>query len=396
MRIDEKTATILVSPDAKETLELFRHVADDPLSIQESFRGMFPKKVAEALGELRALRRRATQKFELGLDMFFTKELLEQASSEPVAAYRARRFADAGIESVYDPCCGAGSDTIALSLAGIQVAASDKNPVAVIYARANAEVAGAKGVTFEVRDIAENSLDPGALFLDPSRRRGTRRIMNPDDWSPSPDTIASLLADRPAAAIKLSPAVNIEELLDRFPEPDEIECISYRGENKEVVFWYGTPAKKGTRRATMLPCETTFQSQGSEDTKVAEPGMFIYDPDPALLHAGLLGGFAEQHNLWALDPQIGFLSGDAEVDSPFLDGFRVLEVETLDPRKMRARLRKLGVGRLEIRKKGIAERQEAIAKRFLPKPTGDRTLTLLALRVGDRHLGVVGEPLATD
>ena len=57
MRIDLKTARLLTSPEAQDTLQLFRDSNMASLHIQESFRGLFPKKIAEALGELRALRR---------------------------------------------------------------------------------------------------------------------------------------------------------------------------------------------------------------------------------------------------------------------------------------------------------------------------------------------------
>ena len=41
----------------------------------------------------------------------------------------------------------------------------------------------------------------------------------------------------------------------------------------------------------------------------------------------------------------------------------------------------------------LAERPGALEQRFLPKPLGDRTLTLVATRVGDRHIGILAEPL---
>ena len=67
--------------------------------------------------------------------------------------------------------------------------------------------------------------------------------------------------------------------------------------------------------------------------------------------------------------------------------------ESLDPRKMRAKMRDLEVGRLEVRKRGIAERPATLAQRFLPKAYGERVLTLLAARIGDRHVGILGERL---
>lgn len=393
MRIDLKTAQILTSDEARDTLLMFRHIGEDPLAIQESFKGLFPKKVAEALGELRALRRRATYKFSEGLDMYFTRPLLEQASSESVAAYRARRFAEAGVKIVHDPCCGMGSDSIALARAGLTVYASDKDEVALHFAQANAAVYRAPEIHWEVADCSEVVPPKGAIFLDPARRRGSRRIMDPNDWSPTPEQIGKLLEGRGAACLKLSPATDLEVLLELFPTPDEIEVISLKGEAKETLFWYGKVASGTDRRATLLPDEDTFAGPESAAADTGELGAYLYDPDPALIRAGLLGGFAKEHGLHNLDPEIAYLTGDKELDSPFLSGLKVLGTESLDPRKMRKLLREFEVGTLRIRKRGIAERPGALEQRFLPKSLGDRTLTLVATRVGDRHIGILAEPL---
>ncbi len=393
MRLDIKTAEALTSEEARETMELFRGMGDDPLAIQESFRGMFPKKLAEAMGELRALRRRATQKFERGIDMYFTKPLLEQASSAPVANYRAGRFAEAGFKEVQDPCCGMGSDSIAMAERGLKVYAADKDPIAVHFATANAAIYGvADGIEFRVADATEELPPEGALLLDPARRRGSRRIMNPEDWSPAPEVIASMIEGRPGVCMKLSPAVDMQILLDVFPTPDEIEIVSFRGEAKENVFWYGKLATGVERRATILPSGDTFAGPENAQAPVGELGAYLHDPDPALVRSGLLGAFAEQHDLRVLDPAIAYLTGDSVVDSPFLDSFKVLGSESLDPRKMRVMMREHNVGRIEIRKRGIAERPQTLEQRFLPKKYGDAFRILVATRVGDRHLGILAEP----
>lgn len=393
MAWDMKTAEALTSPEARDTMLLFRNLPDDPLAIQESFRGMFPEKIARAMGELRALRRRGAQKFARGLDMYYTKPQLEQSSSEPVADYRAGRFAAAGEKEIHDPCCGIGADALALARAGLRVHAADRDEVALHFARANAEIHGAQGLDFRLADCAEEPPPAGgAIYLDPARRRGSRRIIRPEEWSPPPPAVARALEGRSSAALKLSPAVDLDELLEHFPAPDEIEVISYLGEAKETVFWYGKAAGGEPRRATILPSGDTYAGAEHAQAEVGELGAWIYDPDPALVRAGLLGGFAAEHGLHVLDPEIGYLSGPKRVDSPFVDAFRVLAHETLDPRKMRAALREHGAGELAIRKRGIAERPQTLAQRFLPKKFGDRSLTLIATRIGDRHLGILAEP----
>ena len=129
-----------------------------------------------------------------------------------------------------------------------------------------------------------------------------------------------------------------------------------------------------------------------EDIEVArarEPGLGVERrlvprvvPPSALL--------SHEHRLHLLDWHIGYLTG-GKVVTPFLDRFKVVGTETLDPRKMKALLRKHEVGRLLVRKRGIAERPHTLEKRFLTRSYGDQTLTLLAARIGDRHIGILGE-----
>ncbi|HBF23575.1 MAG TPA: hypothetical protein DDW23_07165 [Planctomycetes bacterium] len=391
MRIDLKTARILTSPEAQETLQLFRDSNMASLHIQESFRGLFPKKIAEALGELRALRMRAIHKFDQGEEMFFTKELLEQASSSSVAEWRAGRFKDAGIKRINDPCCGIGADSIAFAKMGLQVRASDRDEVALHFAKANAQVLGQSSISFSLTDMETDPPSAGAIFLDPSRRRGSRRLMNPKDWSPSPSAISKALKGRGAAGLKLSPAVDLDNLLDIYPQPYEIETVSLKGEAKETLFWYGKVGEKGVRRATLLPSGESWAGNPGATRPVGELSDWIYDPDPALTRSGLLADFANEHGLHLLDKNIGYLTGK-HVKSSFLKSFRVIDCETLDPRKMKAKLRQHKVGRLLVRKRGIAEQPQTLEKRFLGKRSyGDRTITLLAARIGDRHVGILAE-----
>lgn len=394
MALDMKTAEALTAQETRETMVMFRDLPDDPLAVQQSFRGMFPEKLARAMGELLLLRRRATQKFANGLEMYFTKPQLEQSSSEVVARYRAERFAKAGAQLVHDACCGIGSDAIALARAGLMVQAQDLDEVAVHFARCNAEIYGLMDrISFRVAD-AETDPPPagGALFLDPSRRKGARRIINPAEWSPNPAAVTRMLAGRDLAAVKLSSAVDIDELLQHFPAPGEIEVISFLGEAKETVFWYGAVAGSQPRRATILPEGVSYAGAAQPQAPVGPLSKWIFDPDPALIRAGLLGRFAAEHGLCVLDPEIAYLTGPKLVKSPFLDAFKVVDEQPLDPRKMRATLREHRVGELAIRKRGIAERPQALSQRFLPKSLGTKRMTLIAVRIGDQHLGILGEP----
>ena len=79
---------------------------------------------------------------------------------------------------------------------------------------------------------------------------------------------------------------------------------------------------------------------------------YIYEPDPAILRAGLVTVVGEQLNAAQLDPEIAYLTGDMLIETPFA---RVWEVEDWLPfqlKRLRATLRERNVGRATVKKRG--------------------------------------------
>ena len=85
---------------------------------------------------------------------------------------------------------------------------------------------------------------------------------------------------------------------------------------------------------------------------LSEPRAYIYEPDPAILRAGLVGALGAQLHAAQLDPTIGYLTADTRIESPFA---RVWEVEDWLPfqlKRLRAAMRERNVGRLTVKKRG--------------------------------------------
>src|SRR5258708_2041750 len=108
--------TALFSPAGQAALAEAMELAPDEasfLSCHNRLSKRFGSDLARAALQTALLRRRAAVKFRLAERMYFTREALEQASSESVSHHRARRFA--GLGTVGDLCCGIGGDAIALA-----------------------------------------------------------------------------------------------------------------------------------------------------------------------------------------------------------------------------------------------------------------------------------------
>src|SRR5687767_11972709 len=109
------------------------------LACVSRLRNEFPAPLAAAALETTLLRRKAAGKFARAGDMFFTREALEQSSSEVISRYRAERFAP--YARVAELCCGIGGDTIGLA-AKREVIAVDNDALRLAMAEANVDVYG--------------------------------------------------------------------------------------------------------------------------------------------------------------------------------------------------------------------------------------------------------------
>ena len=105
----------------------------------QSLERRFPVELARSALEIAILRKEAGRKFANPEGLYFTREALEQASSEPVAAYRALRYRS--FRRVLDLGCSVGVDTFALA-GSAQAIGLDRDPLRLSMAQANALVLG--------------------------------------------------------------------------------------------------------------------------------------------------------------------------------------------------------------------------------------------------------------
>src|SRR5437773_2072848 len=76
---------------------------------------------------------------------------------------------------------------------------------------------------------------------------------------------------------------------------------------KEAALWSPALATVA-RRATILPQGHTLVASAGDDVRVAAPGGYLIDPNPAVTRAGLVEELARLVGAWKIDQQIAFLS----------------------------------------------------------------------------------------
>ncbi len=312
----------------------------------------------QAVMETAVLRQKAVIKFSRAAQMYFTRPALEQSSSEIISAYRARRFADAGVQRVADLGCGIGGDAIGLA-AHAQVIGVEMDALRLAMAEQNLKAYG-RGDHFQSLHADFTTLSPldvDGLFFDPARRdeRGKRffsveAYQPPLSWIDEWRGIVGETAVAPTA-VKISPGVDYDEL----PADAEVEFISVRGELKEAVLWYGDLRTAVTRRATLLVdgnIHTMTTTDMPDHITIAPPKRFLYEPDNAIIRAHLVKQLAAQLGATKLDDHIAYLSSDEQIETPFARRFPIDDSFPFQLKRLRRYLRERDIGQVTIKKRG--------------------------------------------
>ncbi|MBI5174615.1 MAG: hypothetical protein HY986_17150 [Candidatus Melainabacteria bacterium] len=360
---------------------------------------------SSAILEVAKARQKAaeTNKFSRAAEMFFTREALEQASGEEIAAYRSRRFARAfeANATIADLCCGIGGDTTALSR-NFSVTGVDLDQARLLFAAANAAVYGNAerfaGLHEDVTECKINSYQ--GAFFDPGRRtKDGRRINNPEHYLPPLGTIHSWLPHLKGLAVKLSPGIDYEKLKDF---DCEIEIISQDGEVKEALLWFGALREAGgnaaRHRATLLTSKkakaptrhedeitpgeddkawidsksalseedkqiiTLSDAEGMEPLAVAPLARYLHEPDGAIIRAGLVELVGARFNALKIDREIAYLTGATPAKAPLMRSFEVLAAMPFSLKKLKAELQALGCTSVVVKKRGSPIAPEELLK----------------------------------
>ncbi|MDB5391485.1 MAG: hypothetical protein JWM11_7131 [Planctomycetaceae bacterium] len=353
------------------------------LQVQSRLRKEFPHELVCAALSLHELRIKAVAKFPgRASEMWLDRIGLEQSTSEIVARHKASRFE--GL--VWDYCSGIGSDAAALAQAGCEVVSVDSDAASCLRATWNARILTPEREPFFLCARAEDLVDRGGLLhVDPDRRVSHQtRAVRLEDYVPGLDQMQRWSREFAGGAIKLSPAANFG---GKFPDA-EIELISVSGECKEATVWFGTIASKKPWRATTLPSGESLSGDPLEAVAEIRPlGRFLFDPDPAIVRAGLVDLLADRLGLARLDSAEEYLTGDIPVDSAFVRAFEVQAQLSNNPKDLKAYLRDSRIGQLEIKCRHIPVEVDRLRKQ-LPLP-GDQPGVLIFARVEGRARAII-------
>jgi SAM-dependent methyltransferase len=353
-----------------------------------------PAELVRLALEVAILRREAAGKFPFADRLYLNREALQQASAYPVSTYRSQRLRS--FTRLVDLGCSIGGDTLVMASIAPTLGI-DLDVSRLAMARANLAALGLhQQGTFLQGDLRQPlPLAPGAglaLFFDPARRAQGRRIHSVRAYQPPLAVLQTWLPHFPALAVKISPGVRLEEL---HAYDAELEFISLHGELKEAVLWFG-PLKAVSRRATLLPGPHSLAAASGAlpELPMSEPQSYIYEPDPAVLRAGLVASLGDSLCAAQLDEDIAYLTGAQPLDTPFARRWAVEDWFPFQLKRLREALRQRRVGQVVVKKRGSPLQPEALIRDL--RLAGDQQRVLFLTHLRGRPIVILAYPPRSD
>lgn len=406
----------LLTPEGLDLLSQHRpeEASDDDaatrLTLALRKAGHAPEVVAAVVHQL-SLRHRGEAKFgPFAAEMFLTRPGLEQATRLPVSALHAQRFARAGVRHVADLGCGIGSDSLALASMDLEVTSVEADETTAAVATLNLMPFPQARVIHGFAEEAPLEGIDGA-WLDPARRdedsSGTRRLFDPEAFTPPLSFVTSLAGRGLAVGVKLGPGLPH----DAVPEGAEAQWLSDRGDVVEATLWFNSLARPGVRRAAAvlgaaglveLTAATGFPGIDPaaavlEGGGLPAPGEYLHEPDGAVIRAGLVADLAQRLGAQAVDPHLAYLRSATPSPDALATSYRVIGELPLKTKALRTWAKTQNVTTLTIKKRGVDIAPETLRREIFAgrgKLKGGRAATLVLARVGERRVALEVEPVA--
>ena len=245
----------------------------------------------------------------------------EQCSSEETARYKAKILHDAstqvrGEEVLVDLTGGYGVDTYFLSenFAEVHYVEQDEELCRIAkhnfaLTRPQIQVHNMQAEDFLKTDVTDKKW---VVYIDPARRdKHGGKVFRIEDCEPNVVEMLPALKDKTEKIIiKLSPMLDITSALRSLPIAMDIHVVAVNNEVKEVQLWSKEENSPSRIHAVNLGSQTTEFSFVVEEEKNAQcplcddkrndnlaDGMYIYEPNAAILKAGAYKLIGTRYNL---------------------------------------------------------------------------------------------------
>jgi predicted RNA methylase len=392
---------LLVSLKAGIATELEQELRlGDKLSINriQQLKEEYPELPIPDLLSHYALQKRGRAKFGRANEMVFTALGVEQSSSEVLGKYHNRRAGK--VNTLADLCCGIGGDLQYLAENRKLVYAVDLDKDTLTCAAYNC--AKWDNIVYLQEKAEEFCHKVDLIFADPDRRPEGVRKMRIEDMQPGLGDLLDLFFKKKLCRgmlIKLAPVINYlkveKEIFSNWKkyatQRYSWEFISENGVMKEILLCVGDQSERIKRKAVLLPAGLELKGNGSEE--IAEKGWqtYVFEPDNAIIRAGLVQKLGLELGYQLLDSHLALLTGEQEVLQEYGKLYKLKKNLPYNRKVIQKYLREVEAGELVIKTRGFPETVESLRKKF--KLKGKKRVILLIVRMQAGHEVAVLERL---
>lgn len=363
------------------------------------------------------LRREGREKFgDFAQSLLLTRDGLEQATRLSVGARHARRFRDGNCQVVADLGCGIGADALAIAGLGMGIRAWDIDEDAVAATTVNLRFFPNCVVNYgDVTELSMSALGSegvDGIFADPARRTGSqhgaRRIASPADWSPSLPHILQWRHEGVPAdklGVKVAPGIDYAMI----PSDMHAQWVSVDKTVVEASLWTPALAPEGPGRSAVIIQNNQEITIGTRvDPTTPAPTIdvtplhrYLWEPDGAIIRAGLLAEFAQRTGASGIAPSIAYLTSETPVPdewSAAVSEFEIMATTPLKAQKIAPELRALHPTDIQVKKRGADISPENLRRSLLKacgirRASGENPVTVFATRCGDKHRAIIARRL---
>lgn len=301
---------------------------------------------------------------------------IEQASSEKAAKYKASLVSG---KSLADLSGGLGVDSYYFSMCFERVVYCEIDEDLMHTAKHNFGVLGADNISCVNEDsmkyLRKTNRTFDWIYLDPARRSSSKeRVFLLEDCSP--DILANLdqlFSKTDRLLLKLSPLLDISMALNQLKIVEEVHVLALDNEVKELLFLLNKESGSTPRiHAVNLKDHVREIFTAELNAKKAEAnygqvGSYLYEPNAAILKAGLFNDVSSEFKLTKLHPNSHLYSSDDLI--PFPGRRFVVEKQMkYNPKRIK---KEVGLTQAHVTTRNFHESVVAIRKRTGLKEGGD-------------------------
>lgn len=233
---------------------------------------------------------------------------LEQSSSEITALYKSKLVKNANL---VDLTGGFGVDDFYFAKEAKEVVHCELNPQLSALAQHNNQLLGAQNIAYYTGDSYEylqKIQQTDIIYTDPSRRVENSKVFLLQDCEPNIiQHLDFYLSKASKIILKAAPILDIYAAVKALKYVSEIHVVSVNNECKELLFIIEKQVSATKIICALLTAEKQnilefpyLEEENIISPSYKNPETYLYEPDAAILKAGLFKSIAQKFDLYKL------------------------------------------------------------------------------------------------